>query len=204
MKEDFFMTKLRNLLKESVQTFTTVGYLATLGILGALAIALNYVASFDFGPYVRIGFSGLPNRITEFLFGPFVGAIFGALMDVLKFFLKPTGTFFPGFTLNAALGGIIYGALLYKKPLKLWRVAVAEFLVKLFINCGLNTYWLSILYGKAFTVLLPARALKNLIMLPIDTLILFIFLTGITKVLKTMKSSRHFLYPFEKNTTKES
>ena len=38
------MTKLRNLLKESVQTFTTVGYLATLGILGALAIALNYVA----------------------------------------------------------------------------------------------------------------------------------------------------------------
>lgn len=192
------MLKLRTLMKESANTFTTVGYLATLGILGALAIALNYVASFDFGPYLRIGFSGLPNRVTDFLFGPFVGAIFGGLMDIIKFFLKPTGTFFPGFTLNAALSGVIYGIFLYKKPLRLWRVALAELLVKVFINCGLNTYWLSILYGKGFLVLLPARVIKNAIQLPIDIVILFLFLTAIYKVLQTTKSSRHFHFPFEK------
>ena len=35
------------------------------------------------------------------------------------------------------------------------------------INLLLNTLWLTILYGKAYTALLPARAVKELIGIPI-------------------------------------
>ena len=36
-----------------------------------------------------------------------------------------------------------------------------------------DTLWMSMLYGKAFMVLLPARTLKNMVMWPVDSLLLF-------------------------------
>ena len=195
------MKKWKQLMTESGEAFSTLGHLATLGILGALAIVLNWVASIDLGPYVRIGFSGIPNRIVDFLFGPIVGGIFGGTMDVLKYILKPNGPFFFGFTLDAILGSVIYGIFLYKKPLKLWRIFIPEVLVKLFINCGLNTLWVSMLYGKGFMALLPARLIKNAVMLPIDTVILFVALSLLLKILKGNRNSRSYRYPYEKEAT---
>ena len=195
------MKKFKQLLAESGNAFSTLGHLATLGILGALGIVLSLVASIDLGPYIRIGFSGIPNRIVDFLFGPIVGGIFGGIMDVLKYMVKPNGPFFIGFTLDAILGGVIYGIFLYKKPLKWWRVLIPEILVKVFINCGLNTLWVSMLYGKGFMVLLPARIIKNAIMLPIDTIILFVALGLLLKILRGNRNSRTYSYPFEKEAT---
>jgi ECF transporter S component (folate family) len=112
-------------------------------------------------------------------------------MDILKYITKPAGgSFFPGYTLSAILGGLIYGSLLYNKPVRLWRVLTAEFWAKLFINCGLNTLWLKIMYGSAFMAILPTRALKNLIMLPIDTAILFFVLTFVSKLVALPEFNR--------------
>lgn len=59
------------------------------GLMAALAVVLNYTTSIFITPNIRIGFSGLPNRVVEYLFGPYVGAIFGATLDILKYLLKP-------------------------------------------------------------------------------------------------------------------
>lgn len=150
--------------------------------MAALAIVLSYVASINVGPYIKIGFSGIPNRIIEFMFGPVVGSIFGGMLDILKYIVKPDGPFFFGFTFDAMLAGVIYGSILYKKPVRLWRIAIAELLAKLIVNCGFNTLWISMLYGKGFLVLLPARAIKNAVMLPIDTAILFFALTMMNRI----------------------
>lgn len=195
------MKKFKQLLVDSGNAFSTLGHLSTLGILGALAVVLGLVASIDLGPYIRIGFSGIPNRIVDFLFGPIVGGIFGGIMDVLKYMVKPNGPFFIGFTIDAILGGVIYGAFLYKKPLKWWRILIPEILVKICINCGLNTLWISMLYGKGFMALLPGRILKNAIMLPIDTVILFVAMGLVLKILRGNRNSRSFTYPFEKEAT---
>lgn len=156
------------------------------GLMGALAIVLSYTTSIDLGPYLRIGFSGYANRMVEFLLGPFVGAVFGGVMDILKFMLKPTGAYFPGFTISAILSGLIYGYFLHQKKVVWWRVLAAEVCVKLFINCLLNTWWLNILYGKAFFAIFPARVLKNLIALPMDTILLLVLLTLLEKSLKRL------------------
>ena len=63
------------------------------------------------------------------------------------------------------------------------RIAAAELLTKVLVNCVLNTLWISMLYGKGFFVLLPARAFKNAIMLPIDSAILYFALTYVKKLL---------------------
>ena len=174
------MKKLKELYQQSLQELCHTKTVVLCGLLAALAIVLSMVASIQLGPYIKIGFSGLPNRIVEFLFGPAVGCLFGGALDLLKYVLKPDGPFFFGFTFNAMLSGLIYGTLLYRRPVSIKRIVIAEFLVKLVINCGLNTLWISMLYGKAFFVLLPMRLLKNVIMLPIDSAIVF-FALSLTK-----------------------
>ena len=71
------MQKLKELYQHSLKEFCNTKTVVLCGILAALAIVLSMVASIQFGPYIRIGFSGLPNRIVEFLFGPVVGCLFG-------------------------------------------------------------------------------------------------------------------------------
>lgn len=179
------MQRIRKLYADSLREIKVTHNLVLCGMLAALAVVLNYTTSIYITPTIRIGFSGLPNRVVEFLFGPAVGAIFGGMLDILKYFLKPDGgAFFFGYTLNVMVAGIIYGSILYRRPLKLWRIFVAELLTKAIVNCGLNTLWLSVLNGNAFLAILPPRIIKNCIMLPIDTCILFFTLTFVQQVFK--------------------
>ncbi len=154
------------------------------GLMAALAVVLNYTTSIFITPNIRIGFSGLPNRVVEYMFGPCVGAIFGGMLDILKYLLKPDGgAFFFGYTFNVMVAGVIYGTILYRRPVRLWRIFIAEFLTKAIVNCGLNTLWLAVMNGNAFLAILPARVIKNIIMLPIDTVILFFTLTFVSRLL---------------------
>ena len=180
------MRRFIKLWEESVNELRKTRVMVFCSLMAVIAIVISYTTTIEIGPYIRIGFSGLPNRIIDYLFGPFIGGIFGGTLDVLKYLVRPSGPFFFGFTFNAILSGTIYGILLYNKPIKIWRAVAAEVLVKTIVNCGLNTLWLSMLYGKAFTVLLPARVIKNLVMLPIDTIILLALLTYAEKTIKPM------------------
>lgn len=178
------MKKFIQTLQSSLHELSTTKNLVLCGLMAALSIILGTFASISVGPYIKIGFSSIPNRIVDCLFGPVVGCMFGGALDLLKFLVKPDGPFFFGFTFDAMLAGFLYGIILYKKPLKWQRVLAAEFVNKLIVNCGFNTLWISILYGKGFFVLFPARILKNLIMLPIDTVILFFALTLMKQIAK--------------------
>lgn len=171
---------------KSFHEFSHLRTVIMCGLLAAIAVILSYMTVINIGPYIKIGFSGIPNRVVDFLFGPVVGGVFGGVLDILKFMIKPDGAYFPGFTLDAMLGGIIYGAFLYRRKVKLWRVALACLLVKLIVNCGFNTLWISIMAGKGFLVLLPARLVKNLIMWPVDTAIFMAALKAAERTIKPM------------------
>lgn len=166
------MEKLATLFTCSYRELKHIKTVTICAMLGAVAIVISSM-SFQVGNTIRIGFSGLPNELVHFLFGPVTGSLFAGAMDIIKYLIKPTGAFFPGFTLVAMLAGVIYGSFYYRKPIRLWRVFAAHFVVMLVCNVGLNTLCLSMLYGKAFMVILPARAVKNLILWPIDSLIFY-------------------------------
>lgn len=159
-------------IKSSADELKKINVLTACAMLGALAVIMrNFTV--DVTPQLRVGFSMIPNQIVDYLFGPVTGAIFGGVLDVLKFAIKPTGPFFFGFTFNAMLAGLIYGFIFYKRKLTIWRILIAEGIVALFVNIGLNTLWLSMLYGKGFFVLLPARAVKNIITWPVNSIIFY-------------------------------
>ncbi len=175
------MKKFVTLFTDSYEELKSVRTITAAAMFAAIAIILR-VFSIDIGNYIRIGFSGIPNEMMAYLFGPAVGGLFSGGLDILKYLIKPTGAFFPGFTLVTTLSGIIYGPMYYKRPITLKRVFITKFLVIVICNMVLNTMCLSILYGKGFMVLLPARALKNLIMWHIDSMIFY----TLTKTLETM------------------
>ena len=183
-----FMSKETTLLKKSeissISRLKETKVLCFCGMMGALAIVLGYVATIKMGQYIRIGFSGLPNQVVDYLFGPWIGAIFGGAMDIIKWFASGDGNFFPGFTITAMLGAVIYGFFLYNKPLKLMNVILSQFFVKIFCNILLNTVWLNMLYGQAIAAILPGRIISNAVMLPIDCFIMYAMLKVVSKVIK--------------------
>ena len=72
------------------------------------------------------------------------------------------------------LGGVLYGTILYRKPLTFRRALWADLVVALICNIFLNTLWLSMMSGKAMMVLLPMRVLKNLIKWPVDAALFYL------------------------------
>ncbi len=180
--ETLSMSRWTNSLKE----FQKLRNVVFCGMMAAVAIILGYIATIRIGQFIRIGFSGLPNQVIDYLFGPAVGAIFGAALDIIKWFLQPSGDFFPGFTISAALGGIIYGFAFYKKNITVPRVLIAQLIVKIFVNIGLNSLWLKMLYDQAIIALLPGRILSNSIMLPIDTFITYVMLKAVDRTIKNV------------------
>lgn len=170
------MSSLKSFYLSSIKEFRKTTTIAFLGVMAAIAVVLGSVASINVGPYIKIGFSAVPNRIVDATFGPVVGGIFGGTLDIVKFLVKPDGTFFFGFTFDAMLAGVIFGSIMYRHPLSVGRLFVAELLLKVIINCGFNTFWISMLGGKNMLALLPARLIKNACQLPVDTFIMYLLL----------------------------
>ena len=157
------MKKFVTLFTDSYREFKSVRTITTMAMLAALAVILG-MFSIEYGQFIRIGFSSIPN----------VGGIFAGALDILKYILKPTGPFCPQLTLVTILAGVLYGCMYYKKKITLPRVLAAKFIVMLVCNVFLNTLCLSVLYGQVFMEIIPLRALKNLIMWPIDSVIFYL------------------------------
>ena len=170
----------------SAREFKSLHTVILCGLMGALGIILKMFASIPFGPFT-ITYAWIPNRIIDFMFGPAVGAVYGGVMDIIKFIMKPTGTFNLGYTAVAVLAGLTFGTILYKKPVSFMRIVFAQSLVKIFINAGLSTYLMAFERGEAFMALMPVRLVKNLIMIPLDSILLFVVLTALMKVLPRLK-----------------
>ena len=166
--------------KESMLELKNTRVLATAAMLLAIAVVLGFFA-IQVTESIKISLAFVVDEITGMMFGPFVGMIVGMLADIIKYMIRPTGPFFPGFTISEALTGLIYGFMLYKRKLSLPRVIAANTIVTVVVNMLLNTYWLTLLYGSVYTVILPARIVKELIMLPINIAIFYLIATLLQK-----------------------
>ncbi len=151
----------------------SIHVLTTTSILIALSILLSFF-KIPITQMIEIRFSSLPIALSGYLFGPVLGGIVGAMSDILGYIIRPTGPYFPGFTISTALAGILYGLLLHKKELTLRRILVTQLVYFIVIGCVVNTLNLSILYGTDFQVLFLSRLPKEIIMYPIQSGLLYI------------------------------
>lgn len=185
------MSKIKALFISSYNEIKNVRCITLVAMLGAISIVLGSLAIMPVET-IKITFNFLPNEFVFYLFGPVVGVVYGAALDILTWFIRPAGPFFYGFTVSAVLTGLLYGFILYQRPLSLKRIIIANLIYMCTVNLLLNTYWLTQLYGYNFMALLPVRALKAVILFPVETALLYALIRGVeaTGVLKGIHNKK--------------
>ncbi len=178
------MEKFRESAKEMKKVRTITG----VSMLLAMSVVLSFTASIQVTDNLRIGLGYLITAILGMLYGPVTAACAAGVGDIIKYLLKPVGGYFFGFTLTAILGGVIYGIVFYKERCTVARTIIAKTSVSVFLNCFLNTVWVSMMYGQPFTASLAVRVTKNIVLLPFEIVLLYIVLNGMDKVIKRIKS----------------
>lgn len=157
------------------------------GLLLATTIVLSRFLSIK-TPIVVISFSFIPLMLSGILLGPWWTMMIAGLADLIGALLFPFGAYFVGYTITALLTGFVYGLFLHRKDEKLNN---KKFVLKLIISClivlivcnGLiNSLWIYITSKKAIMAILPTRLLKQIVMLPIEVVIMFFINLGLDKM----------------------
>ena len=178
---------MKKIIRKFYYSYTEMKNVRSLVAL-SLLVALQLVLSFfriDILPTLRLSFAFVAIFLMGTMYGPVAAGLGAGMGDIIGYIIKPTGPYFFGFTFNAILGGVIVGLFMYRSKLSLWRVIGARACITVFVNLVLNTWWLSIIGGKAFMALLIPRVAKNFIMLPIEIIVVWCLLKALDGKLRT-------------------
>ncbi len=142
----------------------------------ALLIVLSRFASIQTQLLV-ISTSFIPIMMSAIWLGFKYSTVIAGLGDLIGALLFPFGSYFPGFTISAAISGLIYGIFLYENPQKEWKftlkLIVSSVLVLGVVNIFITSIWLHILYEKAYFAIITTRVLAQVIMLPIQVIVIY-------------------------------
>ena len=94
--------------------------------------------------------------------------------------------FFPGYTLTTMLGVFVYSLFFYKSKITFSRAFWAKLLTNI-QNVILGALWMAILSGKAWYVTASGSAIKNLICLPFQAILLYTLFTTLRPFLVKMR-----------------
>jgi ECF transporter S component (folate family) len=164
-----------------------VKQLALAGLLLAVLILFERFISIE-TQLLRVGFAYVPYILAGWLLGPLWTGVIGVAGDLLGMLLMPKAGFFAGFTLNALLTGLVYGLFLHNRPVGkalIVRFVISLVIVHAVIHLGLTTLWLSIMYKKAFFVIIVGRIIANLIELPVELVSMLLIMRFLEKPAKT-------------------
>lgn len=147
--------------------------LTTLSLLIALNVVMAELFKLKIIPNVlELSFGFLPIAVTGMFFGVIPAIVVAVVADIIGALIFAGGNFFFGYTLTALCTGLFYGAFLHKKPMKLWKILLAQALVSLICYAGLNTLWTYVMgYGRSEGFIVT-RLIVNLVSYPIYSLIL--------------------------------
>ena len=161
----------------------SVQKLVILGALVAMEVVLSRFLSINTWN-TKIGFGFIPVAAAAILLGPGEAAVCGGLADFLGATLFPIGPYFPGFTVTAALTGLVFGLFFHKEQTPL-RVVPAVLINQFILGLLVNSYWISLLYGSPFKGLLATRVHQSIILSVVQIAGILV----VAKVLKRIKPS---------------
>jgi ECF transporter S component (folate family) len=155
------------------------------GLLIALSVVLTRIFKADMmiagvqASRLSIGF--VPIILAGIICGPVWGFFVGGLADSFGFLLFPSGLYYPLITLTSALAGLIPGLVVrYTGKTPDWAKALLSVsAMQVLCSMFLQTFFLSLLFGKAFQVLFVPRAIIALTMIPVYYVVVYAVLLGL-------------------------
>lgn len=162
----------------SAKELKNVKTLAVCALMLAVGTMLGYF-SIKLDNDKTVGISVIAPQLVSTLYGPVVGGIVGAAGDILDCILNPKGPFFPGYTLNAFLGQMIYGMVLYKKNLSLLRIMVSKVLVAVLVNLPLGSLWSWMFISKGYFAILVGKIAQQSIQVVVLGVLFYMFVSSL-------------------------
>lgn len=155
--------------------------IALLGIFTALHVILSsfYIPLFDNS---RIMFTFVITAITCLIVGPKYAIIYGFAYDTLGHLIHPFGAYFFGYPITAMVTCLIYSIGFYQKKLTITRIIITKTLVNLIAHIFLNSLWSYMLYSKGYLYYLGQSLIKNIILLPIEIIVLIVTFKLLLKI----------------------
>lgn len=172
----------RSYWRDAAKNSRRLPTLAFSAVMIAACIALSYIPSIRIGDQVRITWGFLARALCGMVGGPVNALVFGAAEDTISYLMHPTGPYFPGYMITTMLGTMLYALFLYKTKVTVVRIFLAKLSTNI-LNVTFGALWSSLLYGKAYLYYASVSAIKNLIMLPVQTAMLVIFFAAIIPIL---------------------
>lgn len=150
--------------KISLRQLTVSALLIALDVVFTRVLAINT-------PLMKIGLGFAAVAVSAILYGPAWAALTAALGDLIGALLFPTGAYFPGFTLTAALTGLIFGLFLYRREGSWLRAFLAALTNCLLVTLLLNTLMIAVFFrsspqelaGASFARFMELTSLRELL-----------------------------------------
>lgn len=153
----------------------------------AMIIAINVVLSFFvpvFGDYLKIEFGFVTLPVISMMFGPITGCIVGMIQDIVGLIIKPTGGLLLTLTMTDGITGMIYGMMFYKRKVSFVRIFLTQLIIVVAVNIVLNTIALAPTVASGFVGILPSRIIKNILLLPVQSVIMYALLKTIGRKIR--------------------
>ena len=190
-EEEFFMRLYktpfsRAYWKDALADFKKPRNLAFSALMVAVCVALSYLQSIPVVNNIRITWGFLARALCALVCGPVTALVFGLAEDTVSFLIHPTGGYNPFYAFTTMLAVLTYALFLYRTRVTVLRVFLAKLVTNLqnvFLG-GLGTYlWYS---SKGYWVIVGASAVKNAVMLPVQTVMLVILFSALLPILCRM------------------
>lgn len=159
--------------------FRSLKMLVFAALVVALRVALKSV-SIPIAADLRIGVGFFVNAFGSMVYGPVVAIAAAAVSDTLGALLFPTGAYFFPFIFTEIAGSLIFALFLYRARITALRVILSRFCIDFFVNIVLQTpimmAYYQIMLGKSYRIFHLPRIIKNLVMFPVESVLLILFL----------------------------
>ena len=173
--------------KDAADDFGKPRTLVFSALMVAACVALSYLKSVPVVNNIRVSWGFLARALCALVGGPVNALAFGFVEDTVGYLMNPTGGYNPFYIFTTMLGVFTYALFLYRAEVTVLRVFLAKLATNVqnvFIG-GLGT-WLWYSGGKGYWPIVGASAIKNAVMLPVQTVMLAALFAALLPILHRM------------------
>ncbi len=178
---------------EAARQFSDTRILVFAALIIALRVAVKALPIPSIAG-VRITFDCYVNALGSIVYGPVIALAVGAISDTIGCFLFPSGPYFFPFIFVEMSSSFIFALFLWRRRINVVRVLFSKFSVNIFSNIILSSAflkWMYVFFGDpraaTYNVVNTVRIAKNLVLFPLESILIVVVLGAFIPVLKSLK-----------------
>ena len=164
--------------RDSAKELSNPATLTVCAMMLAISLVLSYFGNISITflgtNVIKLSFVIVPIAVAAMLYGPVGAGIIGGPSDIIGFRGSPMCAYIPGFTISMILIGFAFGLVLYEEKPTVPRIAAVQLFVSAVISTLLGSLWFVLFYGFKPLQALSVRGIKELVMYPINVLLIFV------------------------------